>query len=453
MAARRTSDCKSPVYFALGDCDLDPVTSGRIRFGLGIVILALGLAAVAAVTSSESGTSEIRAVGTGAPPPNVPESAQEDQDPVPASVPTTSEPAAAPSTPSSAVAAATVPSTPRSTAPSKTSAPSFPEPKVTTAPAPTSPWQTPADCHGLYTVDIIGGTANRLADATARQMSLSPDGQLLAYIRPTSARYETLVAVLDIGTGFERIVRQTSRANYGAPLWSPDGRTLVFVENFTADAAAGSVLAVNVSSGEVKKIRTTSPSDPVVNLSMSPDGRRLAFGRADTSIRVMNIDGTGERQVLAGIRRNGPMPWSPAGDELAYTSSGDDGGVFIVNMTTDTARRLTTGYAAAVAWSRTGDRLVATLAGGVHVIDYGSGGFRLIGPGADAMWSPDAASIAYGRVGPQEGTPERPIQRTDILVARTDEASPRLVVEDTVGRVTSPVVWSPRGDRILVACR
>jgi len=284
-------------------------------------------------------------------------------------------------------------------------------------------------------------------------MSWSPDGQFLAYVRPTSARYETLVAVLDVGTGSERIVRQSSRANYGAPLWSPDGRTLVFVENFTADAAAGSVLAVNVSSGEVRKIRTTSPSDPVGNLSMSPDGRRLAFGRADTSIRVMNIDGTGERQVLAGIRRSGPMPWSPAGDELAYTSLGDDGGIFLINMTTDTVRRLTTGYADAVAWSPTGERLVATLTGGVHVIDHLSGTFRLIGPGADAVWSPDAASIAYGRAGPQEGTPERPIQRKDILVARADGGSPRVVIEDTSGRVTAPVIWSPSGDRILVVCR
>lgn len=420
------------------------MVSKRTTCALGIVIVLLVLAAAGSVLSVGRGTSTLRAGGSGTGPDPVP---NESSGP---SLPPPIDTTAAPATTNPQAASPTLPAAPSTTT---KSASQRPQTTSTTGPKPAPAWRAPEDCRGLWEVDPSAGTARSLSAVSASQMSWSSDGRLLAYLRPSSARYESLVAVLDPSTGSERVLRQQSGANYGAPQWTPDGRTLVVVENFTASASAGAVLAIEMASGQARTIRKTSPSDPVANMSLSPDGRRIAFGRADTSIRVMNIDGTGERQVVAGIRRSGPMPWSPTGTEIAYTALGDEGGVFVIDMATDTVRRLTTGNAAGVSWAPTGDRLVAALADGIRVIEHLSGSTRLIAPGADAVWSPDAASIAYGRVAPAEGTAERPIQRKDILVVRADGGTPRLVVEDAGGRVTAPVVWSPNGERILVACR
>lgn len=318
--------------------------------------------------------------------------------------------------------------------------------------APTA-WRADDSCRGLHEVELATGAVKPVFPAVMTQLAWSPGGEYLAYVRPASGRYDTLVALLDIATGSERVLRHTSRANYGAPQWTPDGRTIVVVEDFTADAAPGSVLSIDVASGDAKAIRRTSPADPATHLSLSPDGRRIVFGRADTSIRMMNADGTAEREVVSGIRRNGRFSWSPRSDEVAYSAPGSHGGVFVLAGDGTSTRRLATGETDGVAWSPRGDRVAATIGGQLSVVDRADGAVRALTKGRDAGWSPDGRSLAFTRYGEQQGTPERPDQRTDILVVGADGATERLVVDDAGARIVPPAVWSPSGDRLFVVCR
>ena len=65
-----------------------------------------------------------------------------------------------------------------------------------------------------------------------------------------------------------------------------------------------------------------------LGFALSKDGSKLAFFRGHqegASVWVVNRNGTGERQIVAGegadrILADFPLVWSPAGDAVAYTT-------------------------------------------------------------------------------------------------------------------------------------
>ena len=65
-----------------------------------------------------------------------------------------------------------------------------------------------------------------------------------------------------------------------------------------------------------------------LGFALSKDGSKLAFFRGyqeGASVWVVNRNGTGERQIVAGegadrILADFPLVWSPAGDAVAYTT-------------------------------------------------------------------------------------------------------------------------------------
>jgi Tol biopolymer transport system component len=201
-----------------------------------------------------------------------------------------------------------------------------------------------------------------------------------------------------------------------------------------------------------------------IGFALSADGSRFAFlrpGSTDTSLWVMNRDGSGERRLVAGngeqIVTDVPLAWSPSGDAIAYTELDAacrpgpcaDTSVVIVDAR-DGHRREEIGSAQGLRWTRDGRRVV--WACDTEADPYGeleslcfrgrnggpvvrvSGGFV-----HRPMPSPDGERVAFTD---QEGGHLR------IFTFRT--RSVRLLA-DPESAIDGSLTWSPDGRRLAFA--
>lgn len=181
----------------------------------------------------------------------------------------------------------------------------------------------------LYSMNTDGSAQLQLA--TGSQPSFSPDGRFLAYTRD---------AIYSVGAtgGPERrltgeLCPNPERWYAAEPAWSPDGARIAFTvvdcgpdevflmrsDGSNAHRIAEGSLPLWSPAGDrlafigypSNKISTMRPDGSERNdlvsgrgAAWSPDGRRIAFvrgqqGRFGQQIRVINLDGSGERRVAA----------------------------------------------------------------------------------------------------------------------------------------------------------
>ena len=151
------------------------------------------------------------------------------------------------------------------------------------------------------------------------EVLLSPDGRKLALV----ARGEVWIAGAKEAGDARRLTRTVSPEAFVA--WTRDSRALVFVEQRTAGSP---VVAVDVASGT----RTVlAQGGDHAHVTVSPDGRRVAFTRDGATLHVVGIDGTGERLLARGTFGRAPfvgglaVAWSPDSRWVAYLSQGPRG--------------------------------------------------------------------------------------------------------------------------------
>jgi Tol biopolymer transport system component len=185
---------------------------------------------------------------------------------------------------------------------------------------------------------------------------VSPDGTQIALYNIGEHQEDVFIGTAD---GRMRRVTDDAARDRG-PVFTPDGRSLLFYSTRDGNWAAWSV---GVDGGNLRRVAGEAPG--VVYVTVSPKGDRLAFvSNSGRSAYTAPIGG-GPAVELTGTQVDGehftPMSWSPDGTRLAGTiasKSGRTAGVGVYDLST----RVTTAVSAddpfAVKWLSDGRRVV-----------------------------------------------------------------------------------------------
>jgi Tol biopolymer transport system component len=203
---------------------------------------------------------------------------------------------------------------------------------------------------GQPRIRVVGpGGGEGRAITAGSEPAWSPDGSLIAHVRRTN-NSAAIYLIRPDGSGARRLVAGSQ------PAWHPDGQSLALAR------VDGSIYVAGLDGRNVRRV--VEGSSP----AWSPDGRRLAFVRLN-GIWVANADGSGatrltEDAAASESYASGPA-WSPDGRRLAYTTywvpeaTGEiaDTSVWVMNADGSDRRQLGVGRSATPAWSRDGSRI------------------------------------------------------------------------------------------------
>jgi Tol biopolymer transport system component len=234
------------------------------------------------------------------------------------------------------------------------------------------------------------------------QPKLSPDGKLLALSVDNGAGQD--IAVLDIDRDTISRLSFLSGSN-STPVWSPDGKYLVFLS--TAPASPGIYWVRADGSGEPQRL--TEGKSRESPQSFTPDGRQLVFVQEskDTGFDIWTapVEGDRDHPHLGKAEPFLRTPFtefdtalSPDGRWMAYTSN--ESGSFEIYIRPFPGPggkwQISTGGGMYPIWSRNGRELFfrAPITGLLVVAEYATKGDTFV-PGKLRVWSERNVMILY----------------------------------------------------------
>jgi Tol biopolymer transport system component/tRNA A-37 threonylcarbamoyl transferase component Bud32 len=266
----------------------------------------------------------------------------------------------------------------------------------------------------LMLVDIDGGDPREIHPG-AMMPRWSPDGSRLAFAgRMGGAEGSSNIVSMPASGGDPTPVTQDNFLNWN-PVWSPDGASLFFVSNRGGSPNIWRV-AVDQRSGDVRgePEAVTTPAGIVAHLSISVDGRQLAYSAVQETQNIETVRFNPETAEVVGqpqLLTTGSRFWanpdpSPDGTQAVfYSQIAPEGHLYVGRAD-------------------------------------GSGSLRQLteGPGIDRVprWSPDGQWIA---------TFSDRTKELQVWVIRPDGSDSRQVTNIP----SSVVAWSPDSRRMAVA--
>ena len=253
------------------------------------------------------------------------------------------------------------------------------------------------------------------------------------------------------------LVRLTDpTADDATPLWSPDGRHIVFTSERDGKSE---IYIMNPDGSGLKRLTDTTSANAAA--SWSPDGTKIAFSSdrdGNTEIYVMNTDGSGATRLTDDPGLDMEAAWSPDGQKIAFTSDRDGlKKVYIMNAD-GSDPVLATPWAmdaGGPAWSPDGAKLAFESGAGGHSRIYmmnadGTGMTCLTDPNEDNLWpiwSPDGTQIAF--VSNRDNFKD---YRNDEIYVMDIHGNDQRNLTNYPGEDGVPS-WSPDGRKIVFASR
>jgi len=183
-----------------------------------------------------------------------------------------------------------------------------------------------------------------------------------------------------------------------------------------------------------------------INPCWSPDGTKIAFGRsirgfADSTIWIINIDGSGPRQLTLGGYETAPA-WSPDGTKIMFSkeTGGADDGIYVIESNGPTGSgTLLIANAHAPSWSPDGSKIVFFSSGNIFLADAQTGSVigGALAEGYDPCWSPDGLKITFAG------------SDVAIWVMNADGSNKHQLSNPPEGYEDGEPNWSPDGTKII----
>ena len=286
-------------------------------------------------------------------------------------------------------------------------------------------YSTSGRARGIYLQRPGSSIARRLTKGADTSPVFSPGGGRIAFLRttqPAAGVFKTHVYVMRTdGTRVRRVSRRI-RGMAQTPVWSPDGKWIVFEDFILGTDAGGN----ETYRGALKKVRP---------------------------------DGSGRKRLTGFRSRNAHPTWAPSSRRLAFASDRDgDFEIFVMRGDGSRERKLTNNDVIDETphWSLAGRGIVyahtipqGTQSDGVaiHVIQPDGSGDQALTDGSRfdqvPQWSPDGSKIAFNGTSCTGQNCEQ-----DLWVMRADGSNERNLTANYSEAVDFTLVWSPDSRKI-----
>ncbi|MGE0131842.1 MAG: winged helix-turn-helix domain-containing protein [Blastocatellales bacterium] len=153
--------------------------------------------------------------------------------------------------------------------------------------------------------------------------ALSPDGKMIVFCRAAAISQSDLYLIPVNGGEPKRLTFDQAETKW--PVWTPDGREIIFVSNRrdSSGSAQTRLWRMLVTGGELHPVEIAgrNPDAPAI----SKQGNRLAWAEdvRDFNIWQIELDGTQKqppRQLLSSTRWEDSPQYSPDGSKIAFAS-------------------------------------------------------------------------------------------------------------------------------------
>ena len=156
-------------------------------------------------------------------------------------------------------------------------------------------------------------TSHRYGDGAP---TVAPSGKRLTFERFDNKRGKNAIFTVRLdGTGLRRVTPWRIDANQ--PDWSPNGRWLAFRTQEQSETR-GNIALVHPDGTGLHRITHSRGKHKWLSCSFSPNGKKIQAGRfpgrgkaGNADIYVMNLDGTGRRNLTSSSSWESASDWGP----------------------------------------------------------------------------------------------------------------------------------------------